>query len=137
MKKQAPKFKWKRIGKCKQCGLCCLFSKGMFTAEFRGDYYYFLKKTGCTEIHRRKVKYKKNEKFKRKPKKDYWIEVIMGKLSGCPQLMFNKKGKILCSIHDKKPKTCKVFPESPDHKFWDVLKHVCGYKFVKVKINKT
>lgn len=40
-----------------------------------------------------------------------------------------------CELHDKRtqPRVCKYFPMYPSDGVFQAVKHVCGYKFVKVR----
>lgn len=111
-------YTYKKVGKCNQCGMCCLFKDGMKRVDKKHkDELYFNKKIGWTII---------------KEDKDCFI---LGKIQGCPYLIFTKEGKLICKLHGTKlqPKICKDYPVHPDHTFYEVFKDWCGYKFKKSK----
>ena len=112
-----------RKGKCKQCGLCCLFKDGMKQMRLNSNEYKFNKALGYTEVGRSKIKPKKGRP---------WTRVIMGKLQGCPHLTMDK-GKFKCKLHgtNRQPQVCRVYPQHPNQDYYKCFKEVCGYRFIK------
>ena len=117
MKKE---IKYKRIGKCKQCGMCCLVKERLMNVgKKERDYIHLHKKTGWTKFH--------------ETKKNIYFAMI----SACYQLYVTNKGKFRCNLHKKnKPKICKEWPWSPNEEYYKILKKFCGYKFEKRKLFK-
>lgn len=111
---------WKRTGRCdpKQCGAFCCRTGAIMT---------------CIN---------KDENFK-DHKKYYELQnmqeigeidgsIIMSNRVACAAL----RG-LRCSIHKKRPITCKQFPLSPTQDFYKIAKqHGCTYSFKQVKITK-
>ena len=52
----------------------------------------------------------------------------------CPSITFDGK----CKLHNKRsqPYVCQYFPMVPDDGVYIALKHICGYKFKKIKNTK-
>jgi len=122
-KKKESEPEYIRKGKCKQCGMCCLFKDGMQGTKLNSNDHKFMKEIGYTEVMRKKIKPKKG-----KP----WTQVIMGKIQGCPHLIM-KAGKLSCRLHGtkKQPEVCRVFPCHPSQDYYKVFKKTCGYRFIK------
>jgi len=121
-------IKYKRIGKCKNCGICCLFKDKLIRVKKNSDSDKFYRKIGYNVI--------KEELKKSRSGKNYKIN-FLGKISGCPHLMFDK-GKFKCLLHGKKcqPQICKTYPNHPTQDYYEIFKDFCGYKFVKIKEKK-
>ncbi len=108
------KIKYKRIGRCKQCGICCMLVHH------------------CVETpkkDKRDIRFRKSigHKIIYETKKS----IFFSDLNPCPHLSFNKNGKWICLIHKNKPKVCREFPSAPQD-YHNIVKKFCGYKFIKV-----
>ena len=115
MKAKKKKVKYKRTGRCKQCGICCMMVNHCIETS-KGDKtdIKFHKEIGHRQVYETKKK------------------VTYSNLNPCPHLNFNKKGKWICLINKKKPKVCSDFPSSP-HDYYKIVRSFCGYKFTKIK----
>lgn len=115
--KKVKNFKWKRIGKCRQCGICCMIHKGARSVgKKEKNYIDFDEKCGLNKVHETKNR------------------VYYAHISSCPNLYISKRGKFRCKIHKKgKPIICKEWPFSPEKEYYKILKKFCGYRFKKVK----
>jgi len=113
------KIKYKRIGKCKQCGMCCMLRERIMSVPRTSKSYISLhNKSGWTKFH--------------ETKKD----VYFANLLACYQLYVANKGKFRCKLHEKnKPKICKEWPFSPTEEYYRVLKKFCGFRFVRIENN--
>ncbi len=113
------KFKWKRIGKCKQCGICCMITK--HTRSYNKKY---------AKDNKRHIEFDKiiglNKIYENKK------TIVYADIDACPHLEI-KGTKFICGIHGKKPKVCRTYPSIP-HDYYRYLKKFCGYRFKKVRI---
>jgi len=119
--KKKPTWKWKRTGRCQpaKCGAACC-RLGPVLASF-------------------------NPKD-RKEHLDYsamydmfgWFKVAQIKDMAlysdgrtCKNLVGNR-----CAIQKTKPQCCREFPVVPEHAWFEVVKKVCTYRFVKVRLHE-
>lgn len=119
---KSDKFYWKRTGKCcwKTCqSACCRFStqksinkKAKSNWQAMGDYQHV-----------------PNLQFRSLNGYDFYIIPRL-----CPHISFDGK----CDLHNKKtqPRVCQYFPMHPRDGTYIALKHICGYKFKKIKNKK-
>ena len=119
--KKKKNFKWKRTGKCKSCGMCCIIVKSCNVSNKKDgkESIDFNEKVGYNKVHETKNK------------------VYYANLDGCPKLYITSKGKFRCNVHGKKkPKICKDWPYYPGQDYYKILKKFCGFRFKKVKIKE-
>ena len=112
------KFYYKRTGRCnwKKCqAACCRFEciigeKKKNKSQYMNDYVATFQTTQIRHINGYDIYFK--------PK---W----------CDKITLDGK----CTLHNKKrqPRVCMYFPMHPDDGMYTALKHICGYKFKKLK----
>lgn len=100
--------KWVRKGECNHCGYCCIFAVNrvrLFIKEPNEQDKEFLAVRGF--------------KFAATPQGIGW-EAIAESYVPCPKHQENR-----CSIYDKRPETCKLFPQFPEQ----IIGTPCSYWF--------
>lgn len=97
----------KRVGKCNKCGKCCIGDAMRFRIDRKQDV---------------------NDRNRNKICRLEYISPMKRDTESCP--CFNSEIN-LCSIQDRKPQICEIFPAFPEH-LKDV-KEFCGFSFTKIK----
>jgi len=115
------KHYWKRTGRCdyKKCQSACCRFHHMGGKKVNGS--ILLKQHNYHEEHTYVEKVSNGYIHQLKP-------------FLCPSITFDG----LCVLHNKRSQSrvCKYFPMSAKDKVWVALKHICSYKFEKIKNEK-